>query len=293
MEFEKALNTKSNKIMTLDEIIKSDDLENIRTTLKCPFSGCDADLIYVAASPHPFLSTKNHRKSPHIEECPHYKSETDSAKKKRKYQKILAALEEDDISSRLNGLMDDMFPNRKKRTRKSHKGKKKPLERTEQMDEESGVILEPSSRGGIEPSSVTDRKVIKGRITKKKFTELLDSDKGVILKSTAQLTSITKNSDESYDLGAQQIDGKKEAKLKLRHSFFRRNIPNIDKQLEFLKKEIDSGKDIRIGFTGRLDSIDPCEFEIYDDFGFKLGTVYRSSPRLDTLLLFYNRYSKE
>jgi len=292
MEFEEALNTKSNEKMTLDEIIQSDDLEDIRTTLKCPFPGCDADLIYVAASPHPFLSTKNHRKSPHIEDCPHYKSETDSIKKKKKYQKVLAAFGENDISSRLDSLKDDIFPDRKKRTRKSLKSKKKPIDRTEQI-EESGVILEPSAHNGIDPSSVTDRKPIKGRISKKRFTELLDSDKGVILKSTAQLISITKNSDDSYDFLCQQINGDKEATLKLRRSFFKRNISNINKQLKFLKEKVNSGKDIRIAFTGRVDSINPCEFEIYDDFGFKLGTVYRGAPILETLLLFYNRYSKK
>ena len=291
MEFESAYETRHNTIITLDNIISSDDLEVLRKYLKCPTEGCTADLIYVAASPHPFLSAKSHKTSPHVKNCPHFKEKTDSVKEKERYQKVLAAFDEQAISSRLDSLKDDMFPNRIKQERGKPKNRKKKLEMTEQTDTDAGIIVVASSEGEINPDEIKGRRVIKGRITKKKLTEFLQEDEGLIFKAVAQLDHIKKESDFYYNFMVHQIDGKKEANLRLTNSFFKRNIIGINTQLDFLISMLEAKMDIKIAFTGRFDNYESCEFEIFDDYGFKLGTIDKSVPRLDSLVLFYNRYN--
>lgn len=292
MEYENALNTETNKILTLDEIINSDDLESLRQHLKCPVEDCEADLIYVAASRHPFLSSKSHKTSPHSENCPHFREETDAINKKRKYQRVLASLSQADISGRLDRLKDDMYPNRKKRKRKASKKGKKPRERSKQVDSDSGIILVASATEGIDPDEVKGKKA-SSRVSKKKFTEFLKEDEGKIYQGTAQLVRINKKSDHHYDFVVRQIEGEKEAKLKLRDNFFERNIVGINTWLNFLMSVLKDDEDIRIAFTAIFDNFKNCEFEIYKDFGFKLGKEDRGLQRLYTLAEFYNRYSNE
>lgn len=292
MEYETALNTENNKILTLDEIINSDDLESLRQHLKCPIEDCEADLIYVAASRRPFLSSKSHKTSPHNENCPHFREETDAINKKRKYQRVLASLSQSAISGRLDRLKDDMFPNRKKPKRESSKKGEKSREKSKQADSDSGTILIASATGGINPDEVKDEKVI-SRIPKKKFTEFLKEDEGKVYQGVAQLVRINKESKHHYDFVVRQIEGEKEAKLKLRDKFFKRNIVDINTWLDFLMSVLQGDEDIRIAFTAIFDNFENCELEIYDDFGFKLGKEDRGVQRLYTLAVFYNRYSNE
>lgn len=292
MEYETALNTENNDILTLDEIISSENLEFLRQHLKCPIKDCNADLIYVAASRHPFLSSKSHKTSPHNESCPHFRKETDAVNKKRNYERVLANLSESDISGRLDRLKDDMYPNRKKRKRETSKKREKSREKSKQADDDSGTLLIASVSGGVNPDEIKDKKVI-SRVPKKKFTEFLKEDEGIIYQGAAQLVRINKESNRHYDFVVRQIEGEKEAMLKLRDNFFKRNIVGINTWLDFLVDVLEDSEDIRIGFTGRFDSFKNCEFEIYDDFGFKLGKVDRGLPRLYTLAVFYNRYSNK
>lgn len=288
MEFEEArieIQNGKTKHIKLQDIENSKNLATLRTKLKCPTEGCNAKLSYVA-SKHPYLKT--HNKSNHSTNCEHKKKGTKTRKRKSQRQ-ISVALTPKQVSSRLNGFMDDFFPNRIKKT--YHKRKNSLINNQRIKTVTKGQNNSIKGIAGNNTRTISKRKISSPRVKKKRLNQFIASDNGGIFQCPALLLKVCKNNSKNYCLKIKDMNGNVYGKLLLLNKFFSRNVSNINIYLDFLKDYINKNKNpninIYIAFYGTLINYKTLEFEIFDDYGFKLYAEKNNKPKKYTLSEFY------
>lgn len=284
MEFNKAKNG-CGEIIMFEEIKNSTNLKELREDLRCPTKGCEARLLYIAAL-NPYLKTYNNSK--HSDNCPHRKENIETKRKQRTKQ--LYQLSEAEVYSRLDGFSDYFYPEEKveidkPKTSTKHKPKSKLIDNADDIKSQ-GVA-------SVKSGDNASKNVKPPRVKKKHLNEIVISDQGSILQIGGQLRSIEKFSNMKYILKIKDPKINCYGEILLKSNYFSRKVQGINKQLDFLMNYLKNnpGNYINIAFYGSLLNAETRQFEVFDDYGFKLYMMKKKKIKKYTLAKFYFEYN--
>lgn len=113
-QYTNAVDNRSNKLMSIEEIAIASDFNELRFNLKCPTDGCEAKLKFINGKTGNYLRTFPH--SIHSKDCPYAKTKKVIGTKTR--GTVLAGLSQEQVTTRLESLLKEAFPrqNTKKNT---------------------------------------------------------------------------------------------------------------------------------------------------------------------------------
>lgn len=276
---------------SIEEISKRSDLDKIRGQLLCPTPGCTAHLSYVSIFP-PYIKRRN--LSVHSSFCLYANSDAVTVQRRVANQKRFVAMNASQTYSRLDAMGDRVFPETAvKRPRLPHKPRKRT--KTIAISGEGEGYTNVATRDGI---TQLDGGVIKEtgpHVRRKGLNEILQSDQGRVMNIPAKLVGGKRVGDQRYIFEIQQIDGDKTGTLLLSHDFFSRNVVGLDTWLDLLVEKANDPKyDVRIAFLGQLINYSSTQFEVFNDYGFKLWARGNGIVRnADPLPLFYDYFSRQ
>lgn len=218
MKIEKAIYTKKNELMTVEQVAQHEDHLEVIQSLQCVTTGCSAKISYVPGNGNKSdffraVKTKNH--SP---EC-RKEQEEEELKEKIEYRNTVeGTLDAKGIKQRVTYFFNKL--NKSAKETGSNKGKsKKSKVTTDTTKKKIGITV---VLGNSKAPSVKEIKEYNEntsvRVTTKQLNQLSHSDVGKFLQLNAPIKKVTKTKNGFEILICQ---GKKEAKLIINEAFIK------------------------------------------------------------------------